>query len=242
MGQKPVPFVPSLDENFEYWFKKDSLWQSEDLEAVVGQDVGRTCILQGPMAAKYSTIVNEPIKKILDGVHNAHIASLTKDLYNGDQAAIPVIEYFGGRKLTAAGDVEEVDGLTISSEANKVTYRLSSSPSQGALPDADSWLKLLAGNKRSWRHAVFTTAVFVQGNKYQDNPMKRIFSPAHGMLVEITDVDDREKTVITVKEQHQGSGRYVKTMEVKMTAKKEISLSCMRSELPSESRLIAHFA
>ncbi|KAH8145050.1 uncharacterized protein LAJ45_10961 [Morchella importuna] len=224
MGQKPVPFVPSLDENFEYWFKKDSLWQSEDLEAVVGQDVGRTCILQGPMAAKYSTIVNEPIKEILDGVHNAHIASLTKDLYNGDQAAIPVIEYFGGRKLTAAGDVEEVDGLTISSEANKVTYRLSSSPSQGALPDADSWLKLLAGNKRSWRHALFTTAVFVQGNKYQDNPMKRIFSPAHGMLVEITDVDDWEKTVITVKEQHQGSGRYVKTMEVKMTAKKEISL------------------
>src|SRR3984885_4330730 len=32
-GQKPVPFVPSLDENFEFWFKKDSLWQSEDLEA-----------------------------------------------------------------------------------------------------------------------------------------------------------------------------------------------------------------
>ena len=32
-GQKPVPFVPVLDENFEFFFKKDSLWQSEDLEA-----------------------------------------------------------------------------------------------------------------------------------------------------------------------------------------------------------------
>ena len=53
-GQKPVPFVPCLDDNFEFFFKKDSLWQSEDLEAVVDQDVGRTCILQGPMAVKYS--------------------------------------------------------------------------------------------------------------------------------------------------------------------------------------------
>lgn len=223
-GQKPVPFVPSLDENFEYWFKKDSLWQSEDLEAVVGQDVGRTCILQGPMAAKYSTIVNEPIKHILDGVHEAHIVGLTKDVYDGDESAIPAVEYFGGRQLAAVEDVEEVDGLTISEEANKVTYRLSSSPSQGALPDAESWLKLLAGNTRSWKHALFTTSVFVQGNKYQDNPMKRIFSPAHGMLVEIINVNDLAKTVITVKEQNRGSGRYVKTIEVKMTDKKEISL------------------
>src|SRR5690606_40200459 len=37
-GQKPVPFVPSLDEDFEYWFKKDSLWQSEDLEAVRSEE------------------------------------------------------------------------------------------------------------------------------------------------------------------------------------------------------------
>src|SRR5438045_389410 len=43
-GQKPVTFVPALDENFEFWFKKDSLWQSEDLEAVIDQDVGRTGI------------------------------------------------------------------------------------------------------------------------------------------------------------------------------------------------------
>ena len=72
-GQKPVPFVPVLDDSFEYFFKKDSLWQSEDLEAVVDQDVGRTCILQGPMAVKYSKIVDEPVKDILDGVHHEHI-------------------------------------------------------------------------------------------------------------------------------------------------------------------------
>ncbi|KAG7402813.1 Fatty acid synthase subunit beta [Fusarium oxysporum f. sp. rapae] len=35
-AQKPVNFIPVLDENFEFYFKKDSLWQSEDLDAVVG--------------------------------------------------------------------------------------------------------------------------------------------------------------------------------------------------------------
>ena len=88
-GQKPVPFVPSLDENFEFWFKKDSHWQSEDHEAVVDQDVGRTCILQGPMAAGYSTVINESIQDILDGIYNGHIAALTTDVHGGDENAIP---------------------------------------------------------------------------------------------------------------------------------------------------------
>jgi len=43
------------------------------------------------MAAKYSTVVNEPIKDILDGIHNGHIAQLTTDFYGGDQRAIPVV-------------------------------------------------------------------------------------------------------------------------------------------------------
>lgn len=36
-GQKPVPFIPVLDNSFEVWFKKDSLWQAEDIDAVVDQ-------------------------------------------------------------------------------------------------------------------------------------------------------------------------------------------------------------
>lgn len=113
-GQKPVPFVPCLDDTFELFFKKDSLWQSEDLEAVVDQDVGRVCILQGPMAAKYSTKVDEPIKDILDGVHNGHIEFLTKDLYSSDANKIPRVEYFGGKLIEASDDIA-VEGLTVSS-------------------------------------------------------------------------------------------------------------------------------
>jgi fatty acid synthase subunit beta len=215
-GQKPVPFVPSLDEDFEFWFKKDSLWQSEDLEAVVGQDVGRTCILQGPMAVKYSKVVDEPIKDILDGIHNGHIDGLTKDVYAGDESKIPVIEYFGGNVITALEDVDKIDGLTIAEDGDKVTYRLASTASQGSLPAAETWLKLLAGETYCWRHALFTTEVFVQGQKYQDNPLKRIFAPAHGILVEIDHPKDPSKTVITKKDQSHPSGPYTKTLEAKM--------------------------
>ncbi|KKA25346.1 [Acyl-carrier-protein] S-acetyltransferase [Rasamsonia emersonii CBS 393.64] len=221
-GQKPVPFVPALDENFEFWFKKDSLWQSEDLEAVVGRDVGRTCILQGPVATKYSTTIDQPIKEILDGIHNDHIKFLIRDVYGGDESNIPVVEYFGGRLLESEEE-PEIDGLTVSKDTNKISYRLSSSPSAN-LPDVDRWLQLLAGNTYSWRHALFTTEVFVQGQRFQTNPLKRVLAPTRGMYVEIAYPDEPSKTVISVREPSQ-SNKLVKTVEIKMVGENEISLS-----------------
>lgn len=69
-GQKPVNFVPVLDENLSTWMKKDSLWQSENIEAVIDQDPGRVCVLQGPVAVQYSRQVNEPVADILDGIND----------------------------------------------------------------------------------------------------------------------------------------------------------------------------
>ena len=219
-GQKPVPFVPCLDENFEFFFKKDSLWQSEDLEAVVDQDVGRTCILQGPTAAKYSNTIDEPIKDILDGIHNDHIKGLTRDVYGSRESAIPVIEYFGGQLLLDDGVDEDANGITISQDDERVSYRLSSAPN-AALPDLESWMHLLAGKAYSWRYAMFTTEVFVQGQRFQTNPFQRIFAPTKGMLVEILHPKDPVKTIIDVKEVSH-SGKMVKSVEVIMTNQKEI--------------------
>ena len=210
-GQKPVPFVPCLDDTFEFFFKKDSLWQSEDLEAVVDQDVGRVAILQGPMAVKYSKVVDQPIKDILDGVTLGHIKSLTKDLYGGNEAKIPVVEYFGG-KLIEASDEITVDGLTVSELENKLTYRLSAAASM-PLPPVNNWMQLLAGKGHTWRHAFFTADVFVQGQRYQTNPMQRILSPTPGMMVEITYPNDPKRTVISVKEPSHGN-KYVQTVEI----------------------------
>ncbi|KAK9470420.1 acyl transferase domain-containing protein [Dipodascopsis tothii] len=197
-GQKPVPFVPVLDDNFEFYFKKDSLWQSEDLTAVVGADVQRTCILQGPVAVKYTTAIDEPIKDILDGIHEAHIKSLTADVYGGDESAIPTSEYFGGKDIVS---VEETlvnqSSITAVSEPGKTVYKLRSS---GPLPEADDWLRLLGGEKLGWRHALFTSDIFVQDKKYLSNPLKRVFAPSSGIKVEIFNPEDVEKTRIVVHE------------------------------------------
>ena len=219
-GQKPVPFVPCLDENFEFFFKKDSLWQSEDLEAVVDQDVGRTCILQGPTAAKYSNAIDEPIKDILDGIHNDHIKGLTRDVYGNKESTIPVVEYFGGQLLLDDGVDEDANGITISQDNERVSYRLTSAPN-AALPDLEAWMHLLAGKAYSWRYAMFTTEVFVQGQRFQTNPFQRIFAPTKGMLVEILHPKDPAMTAINVKEISH-SGKMVRTVEVLMTNQKEI--------------------
>ena len=235
-GQKPVPFVPVLDENFEFFFKKDSLWQSEDLEAVVDQDVGRTCILQGPTAVRYSTKVDEPIKDILDGIHEDHIASLTRDLYAGDQSSIPTIEYFGGQLLPELSDDLEMDGVTIADDNEKYTYRLPSAPAT-PLPELETWMRLLAGKTYSWRYAIFTTEVFVQGQRFQTNPMRRIFAPNHGMLVEVVSPNEPSKTIINLKEPYHG-GKMIKTVEIKMAGNNELVVN-MLEERTVEGKVVA---
>ncbi|KAL2121419.1 hypothetical protein VTJ04DRAFT_5446 [Mycothermus thermophilus] len=224
-GQKPVTFVPALDENFEFFFKKDSLWQSEDLGAVIDKDVGRTCILQGPMAAKHSTKVDEPIKDILDGIHNGHIAGLKRDLYGGDDSKIPTIEYFGGTLLEPE-PVSQIDGLTINRDKKKHTFRLSALPS-APLPSLESWISLLAGPTRNWRYALLQSDIIVQGQKYQTNPMKRIFAPVRGLYVEILEPEDPSKTVIVVKEQPRPN-RYVDVIEVKLDGENEIVVNLIK--------------
>ena len=224
-GQKPVPFVPCLDENFEFYFKKDSLWQSEDLEAVVDQDVGRVCILQGPTAVKYSNTIDEPIKDILDGIHNDHIKGLTKDVYDGRESSIPVVEYFGGQLLLDGDNELELDGLTIAqdNENERVIYRLSSAPN-ATLPDVESWLHLLAGKSYCWRYALFTTEVFIQGKRFQTNPLKRVFHPTKGMFVEVTHPNEPANTVIILKEVST-SGKPVKTVEINTSGSNEIVMN-----------------
>ena len=224
-GQKPVPFVPVLDENFEFFFKKDSLWQSEDLEAVVDQDVGRTCILQGPTAAKYSHSIDEPVKEILDGIHNDHIKGLTRDVYGGDDSAIPTIEYFGGQLILEDAADADKDGITTSEDNERLTYRLSSNPN-ASLPELDEWLQLLAGKAYNWRYALFTTEVFVQGQRFQTNPFKRIIAPTKGMLVEVLNPKDPARTVINVKEPSH-LGKMVRTIEVTFSRGKEIIVNLL---------------
>ena len=72
-GGKPVNFVPVVDGDLALWMKKDSLWYSEDLDGVQDRDPGRVCVLHGPVAARFSTAVNEPIAAILGSIHDGYV-------------------------------------------------------------------------------------------------------------------------------------------------------------------------
>ncbi|KAK9458207.1 acyl transferase domain-containing protein [Dipodascopsis uninucleata] len=194
-GQKPVPFVPVLDDNFEIYFKKDSLWQSEDLAAVVGQDVQRTCILQSPVTVRYAKKVDEPVKEILDGIHNTHIELLTNDVYGGDASKVPEVEYFGGKAIPSEFDIP-ADAVSITTQDNKVIYSVKNADKL----DNERWISLLGGKSFSWRHAFFTTDVFVQGTKYVNNPLKTLFAPVPGLKVIIENPDKSSETKIFVYE------------------------------------------
>ena len=75
---KPVNFIPVLDTNLKTWFKKDTLWYCEELQAVPESDVQRTFILQGPVAVRYSNIVNEPVRDILQEMNRGLCDMLPK--------------------------------------------------------------------------------------------------------------------------------------------------------------------
>ncbi|KAJ2836732.1 fatty acid synthase alpha subunit Lsd1, partial [Coemansia sp. 'formosensis'] len=170
-GQKPVPFILLLDSDFSISFTKDSIWQSEDLDAVVDQDPQRVAIQQGPVAAGYSTIVNESVKNILDGIYHGHISALLNRDYNGDAASVPLVEYIGAQPgavvLPASVNVQATDMAR--------TYTLPSVLDQ--LPDLDVWLNALAGSTNSWLRALLTTRVIVEGSSYVDNYIQRALRP-----------------------------------------------------------------
>ncbi|KAL2710457.1 Fatty acid synthase subunit beta [Kluyveromyces marxianus] len=199
--QKPVPFVPVLDSRFEFFFKKDSLWQSENLEAVVDQDVQRTCILHGPVAAQFTNEVDQPIKTILDNIHEGHVNMLLKDYYGSDDSKIPVVEYFGGEEPEAVA----YDSLE---SGNKVTYQASAST------DVSTWFKLLAGTEKSWRSAFFSTPRVVQDSFLIENPARKVFHPSDNMVVQIENADTPAKTVVTLLEPVQGEIKATATLRL----------------------------
>ncbi|OJJ69732.1 hypothetical protein ASPBRDRAFT_198373 [Aspergillus brasiliensis CBS 101740] len=179
-GQKPVPFIPVLDEDFEVWFKKDSLWQSEDVQAVPEQDVGRTCILHGPVAAKHTTVGNEPIKHLLDNIHSQWVKSLTDMGYDNEQPQTP---------LTEGGMSEVPSEISLTRTYEPMLFG-------GELPSDESWMQRLAGTQKGWRHALFSQKSIVQGYSLCDNPIRRLFAPRHNTYVEVEECTSTEQSVV----------------------------------------------
>ena len=210
-GQKPVPFVPILDESFETWFKKDSLWQSEDLEAVVDQDVGRVCILQGPVAVRYSKVVDESVKDILDGIHNGHIASIRKKAGDDHEIEALFVECFGLYSGSSTWETA-LDAKLIYEHEQSTIYEVPSSIDE-QLPGLDQWLSALGGIENDWRRAFFTTKNIVQGTRLCENPVRRLFQPTRGTFVQVEDLENQTVTISMF--EHQENDYPLKVAEVK---------------------------
>jgi fatty acid synthase subunit beta len=192
-GQKPVPFVPRLDEDFETWMKKDSLWQSENIAAVVDQDAGRICILHGPVSAKYSTKVNEPVKDILDGITAFHMTKILAEKYEGKANMVPAKE---NRSINHVSLSHTVEADTISNQTadDCITYAITSE----ILPSDESWFSQLAGNAQSWRQAVFAPDV-LWGKKCHPNPFRKIFAPRPNLSVDVLYPNEPHRTTLILR-------------------------------------------
>ncbi|KAF9267936.1 fatty acid synthase [Marasmius fiardii PR-910] len=167
-GQKPVPFIPVLDASFEVWFKKDSLWAAEDIEAVFDQDPQRVCILQGPVAVKHSKVKDEPIKEMLGNINSTLISRLLERKYGGDESKVPTVDYLALRPSSTPlpSTIER------SASTNEVVYKFGHK-----LPPASEWLEVLAGPTLSWLRALVGSSTIVQGTSYINNPLRRLLIP-----------------------------------------------------------------
>ncbi|KAA1072708.1 beta subunit of fatty acid synthetase [Puccinia graminis f. sp. tritici] len=187
-GQKPVPFIPVLDAQFGIWFKKDSLWQSEDIDAVVDQDPQRVAILQGPVAVRHSKTTEETAGEILGGIEEGLVSRLLRDEYGGDESLVPEQDY-----LCREEGGMEAEERTAMLAAARIKYRKVTSSDRvlhtydihGILPPPSQWLACLVGSSVSWISALFNSISFLQGNAIVDNHLTILLKPRLHQRVQI---------------------------------------------------------
>lgn len=176
---KPVPFIPTLDDDrLEYWFKKDSLWQSEDVDAVVDQDAQRVAILHGPVAARYAKRADEPVKDILDGINQYYLEHLPKP-----SDAAKDEEWFGGPEIKYPVSLAK-ECVTESLNHDGLTL-LITQPSAGKVTTCD-WLEMLSGRNKTWLRALLRSPTLIQGARsVQSNRICRLFKPRPGVTARV---------------------------------------------------------
>jgi fatty acid synthase subunit beta len=184
---KPVPFIPTLeDDKLEYWFKKDSLWQAEDLDAVAGQDPGRVCILHGPVAAGYSTRADQPVKEILDEINDYHVQALRA-------SGVPVRHdvWFGGQPPAYPADIAKALAVEVIQAGGQPVSQFQLPAEEAALPSPCQWLEVLSGPGKSWLRALLRSQHVIQGPKdVVANRVRHLLRPRPRQLAEVDYLPD----------------------------------------------------
>ena len=176
-GQKPVNFIPRLDENFETWFKKDSLWQMEDLDAVIHRDPQRVCVIHGPVAAKHSIKVDEPAATILNNIVKNLTGSLL--LENHIEETVDTHSSILGSQLSLnIQDFVEVENFPL-----QVAYRFKSSMSR---EDSDLLVSHIFKENEDWPKSFLMYEHISRDDKRPSNPIRTAFTPSAGDVLTVT--------------------------------------------------------
>ncbi|KAI9878043.1 MAG: hypothetical protein M1830_002094 [Pleopsidium flavum] len=190
-GQKPVNFIPRLDESFENWFKKDSLWQAEDIDAVINQDAQRVCIIHGPVAARHARIVDEPAGAILDGIAKSHIEMLYRRFYSEKGIEISSLS----SHHVPSTSPPDLDNVFVEERPMQKEYRFAMS---GPLPEQDLLVRHVIWGTTGWAQACLTDKSIRQGQQRPQNPIRSAFRPRHGDVVTANYRADKELQSITL--------------------------------------------
>ncbi|KAK4669936.1 uncharacterized protein QC763_207300 [Podospora pseudopauciseta] len=176
-GQKPVPFIPVLDENFITWFKKDSLWQSEDIDAVVGQDAERVCVIQGPVAVRHCTALDESAKDILDSICQAHVWMMLERGYKPTPMSL-VTE-------TTAPMTPNLPAIAgVLSTTHGVIYRVELTKDFKIL-ETERLIKHIVNVAGSWAEKCLEDDWIFRGTSRCQNPIKTAFLPVARDTIEM---------------------------------------------------------
>ncbi|KAJ2160192.1 fatty acid synthase alpha subunit Lsd1 [Coemansia sp. RSA 552] len=187
--QKAVPFVPRLDENLQSYVMSDAFRQAEDLGVVLGNDPQRVLICQGPVAARYSKRVDQPLRDILDSVYHG----IARELQAEDD--VPETAYIGPEPSAEAPDC-----VSISTGPTHRTLHVVSDASESLMSEPLAWAAALAGPHKSWLHALLTAPVIVENKtRHVDNYLARVLRPRLGRSFAV-ELDERQPTALTVRQ------------------------------------------
>lgn len=216
--QKPINFIPRLDENFEAWFKRDSLWQAEDIEAVIDQDIQRTCIIHGPVAAQHSKVVDQPVKSILDDIANAYVDRLCEEI-NSTASDVP-----SSMKESIIIPKQDLDDVVIQDLPDQKVYTFSGS---GTIPDVPWLIAHLSKNRPGWAQACLGDKSLIENQRRQRNPIKAAFKPRPGDIVTVTYDESGAVSSVSLATPHGSSEEFRTSLRLTSSDEKQVNVTLL---------------
>lgn len=183
----------------------------------------------GPVAARYSTKVDEPAGDILGNIYHGHIECLQQQDPEYQQDGIPIVDCFSPYSVPQDWRLAEL-GIHCSPVGNTGAMLYEVKPLDGApgappTPSLAEWLVALGGSNGGWRQAFFHAATIVQGRAICENPLRRLFQPTRESYVMVQQGHGglSADPIITLFE-HRPHSEPVKVVEVRVDEPSVITL------------------